>query len=299
VVEAQSRRDASYFPDVPVVLEDGTTVRFPDLLKGKLVVISFFYTNCPDLCPLTTARLARIKDELGDAVGRDVFFLSLSVDPAHDTPELVKAYAEAFDAGPGWHFVTGRPEDMTAITYKLGDRSQEQGLNGHRNEILITYEPSGEWARSSALGELDSVVTAIHDMDPTWRAQVHLPTAQATGDRAYMVSTARPGQALFTKLCAACHTVGGGDRVGPDLRGVTARREHDWLTTFIANPIKMLAKKDPAALELAQRFPGVRMPFLGLSPGDIADLIAYLDSETTRQSASARDGAATSQHRHD
>src|ERR687883_690136 len=121
---AQSRRNATYLPDVPVVLEDGTTVRFHDLIKDKLVVISFFYTNCPDLCPLTTARLARVKDKLGDAVGRDIFFLSLSVDPAHDTPALVKAYAEAFDAGPGWHFVTGRPEDINAITSKLGDRSQ-------------------------------------------------------------------------------------------------------------------------------------------------------------------------------
>jgi hypothetical protein len=78
----------------------------------------------PDLCPILTARLAEVRDKLGDAVGRDILFVSMSVDPEHDTPQVLKAYAEAFEAGaPGWQFVTGLPQDINAINAKFGDRS--------------------------------------------------------------------------------------------------------------------------------------------------------------------------------
>src|SRR5215510_8513901 len=71
-----------YIPNLPVVTQDGKTVRFyDDLVKGKIVIISFIYTSCTDICPLTTARLSLLEDRLGELVGRDVFMLSMSVDP--------------------------------------------------------------------------------------------------------------------------------------------------------------------------------------------------------------------------
>src|SRR5690349_17448628 len=86
-----------YIPNLPVVTQDGKTVRFyDDLVKGKIVIISFIYTSCTDICPLTTARLAQLEDKLGDVVGRDVFILSMSVDPENDTPQRLKEYSEAF-----------------------------------------------------------------------------------------------------------------------------------------------------------------------------------------------------------
>ena len=88
--------------------------------------------------------------------------------------------------------------------------------------------------------------------------------------------SSQPGQALFKKMCAPCHTIGVGDRVGPDLRGVTARRDKPWLEEFIQNPSKMRAKNDPTALALAAEYPAVRMPAVGLAPADAADLISYL-----------------------
>jgi protein SCO1/2 len=57
--------------------------------------------------------------------------VSISIDPVTDTPEKLKEYAEAFQAGPGWSFLTGKPEDMEAIRYKLGERSAK--LTEHRN----------------------------------------------------------------------------------------------------------------------------------------------------------------------
>src|SRR5262245_18271928 len=136
-VEAQSRRlGDGYFPNLPVVTHEGKTLRFyDDLLKGKIVVINFIYTSCQDICPIATARLAQVEEKLGDKVGRDVFVISMTVDPAHDTPEQLNEYAKAFSAGPVWTFVTGKPEDVRAVNYKLVERSTS--LCEHRNEIVV------------------------------------------------------------------------------------------------------------------------------------------------------------------
>src|SRR5262249_25566341 len=76
------RRGANYFPNLPVVTQDGKTLKFyDDVIKDKIVLISFVYTNCPDICPLATARIAQVEDKLGDMVGRDIFFISMTVDP--------------------------------------------------------------------------------------------------------------------------------------------------------------------------------------------------------------------------
>jgi protein SCO1 len=77
-----SLKDPRYFPNLPVVNQDGKTLRFyDDAIKGKIVLINFMFTGCSALCPLTTARLAEVQDKLGGRVGRDIFFYSISLDP--------------------------------------------------------------------------------------------------------------------------------------------------------------------------------------------------------------------------
>ncbi|MBV9195798.1 MAG: SCO family protein, partial [Solirubrobacterales bacterium] len=270
-----SRWGETYIPNLPVTTQGGETLRFyDDLIRDKVVVISFIFTSCPDLCPLTTARLAEVRDMLGDAVGRDIFFISLTVDPEHDTPERMKAFADAFHAeGPGWRFVTGRPEDINLINRRFGDRSAERGLSDHRNEIVIGNGATGDWTRNSALGDLEEVVRDIRSMDPKRRDETR-PAGQAGGiDQVHTLSQ-RPGEVLFRKLCSSCHTIGVGDRAGPDLRGVTGRRDAGWLTRFITNPPKARASGDPGLAAVAAGFPGVRMPRLGLTEDDAADLVA-------------------------
>src|SRR5215813_3526900 len=300
-VEAQSRRlGEGYFPNLPVVTHEGKTLRFyDDLLKGKIVVINFIYTSCQDICPIATARLAQVEDKLGEQMGRDYFFISMTVDPEHDTPERLKEYADAFGAGPGWFFVTGRPDDIRAINYKLGERSRS--LSEHRNEIVLGNEPQGQWQRDNVFGDLDRVATAIRNMNPKWRDEVRTVPNSPLGNTGLQMSN-QPGEALFTKICAPCHTIGVGDRVGPDLRGVTQRRDHAWLSNFIQNPARMLAQKDPVALELAAKFPAVHMPVLGLAEADAADLINYLEVLNARLeeggASSPQAGAAPAGHDH-
>jgi protein SCO1 len=262
-----------YFPNANVTTQDGRTLQFyDDLIKDKIFVISFLFTTCKDFCPLAAARLAELQEKLGDSMGRDVFFYSISVDPETDTPERLKRYADTFRAGRGWLFLTGKPEEIKAIRYKLGDRSGV--LSEHRNEILLGNGATGEWARNNVLADLDSLVFAVRGMDPSWRPEAAV--RRTDPKPLHFDFTAHPGQALYKRLCAGCHTVGRGDRVGPDLAGVTGRRDRDWLVSFISDPEKMRLQKEPAALALADRFPAVRMPAMGVSKADAADLLTYI-----------------------
>jgi len=162
---AQGRRwGDGYIPNLPVITQHGETLRFyDDVIKGRIVVINFIYTTCPDICGLTTARLTQAEDKLGDVVGRDIFFVSLTVDPENDTPEKLKEYADAFHIGPGWLFLTGKPGDIRAINDRLGQRSPD--LREHRQEIVLGNDAMGVWARNSVMVDLDRFVMDVRGMD--------------------------------------------------------------------------------------------------------------------------------------
>jgi protein SCO1/2 len=89
-----------------------------------------------------------------------------------------------------------------------------------------------------------------------------------------------PGQYVFATHCAACHTVGHGDKIGPDLLGVTTARNGDWLKRFIQSPDKVIAEKDPAALALFKQYKQVRMPNLRLADGDVMAILKFLQEES-------------------
>ena len=98
---------------------------------------------------------------------------------------------------------------------------------------------------------------------------------------------AEAGNKIFQEKCTACHTLGKGPLVGPDLKGVTARRPREWLTQWIAAPDAMLAKKDPVATELLHQFRDVPMPNQGLSTSEVTAVLAYLETETAAAQPSA------------
>ncbi len=101
--------NGDYFTNIKLVDQDGKTVRFyNDLIKDKVVAINFIFTHCGDSCPLETANLSKVKNLLGDRVGKDIFFYSISIDPDHDTPKVLKAYSKNFGAGLGWRFLSGK-----------------------------------------------------------------------------------------------------------------------------------------------------------------------------------------------
>lgn len=134
------------FPNVPLTTQDGREVRFyDDLLKGKVVLINFMYTTCQAQCPTNTRNLAQVQDVLGERVGRDVFLISITVDPEHDTPAALKAYADRYHARPGWSFVTGGRGDLDTIRRRFGIPDNDD-LSQHTGMLIYGNEPYGRWA---------------------------------------------------------------------------------------------------------------------------------------------------------
>ncbi len=277
-VSADGRWGANYFPNVPLTTQDGATVHFyDDLLKGKAVAINLIYTQCKDECPLETARLVQVQRLLGDRVGKDIFFYSISIDPKRDTPEVLKAYAEKFHVGPGWLFLTGKEEDIKLVARKLGlsRRGDAADRDGHSAILMIGDEAAGQWMRNSAVDNPRFLAVTIKNFLGGWNDR--------NAGKSY--AEARPllfdkGSYLFRTRCGACHTVGEGDGVGPDLLGVTTRRERAWLTRWLAAPDQMLAEQDPIATELLARYKNVPMPNLRLGEGDVAALIEYMETRS-------------------
>jgi protein SCO1/2 len=298
---AASAWGANYFPNSELTTQDGKVVHFyDDMLKGKAVAINLIYTRCTANCPLETAKLAQVQRVLKDRVGKDIFFISISIDPKHDTPEAMKKYMQKFHVGPGWTFLTGKKEDVREISHKLGLSSMTDAANrdGHQPSLMIGYVPTGAWMLNSAVDNprfLAGVMTKF--LDGAMRrdgalAQASVanvapqpaPTAEEAGERA------DPGQLTFISKCSACHTLGAGDSVGPDLVNIAQRRDRVWLTNYLLEPDRMLAQHDPIAMSLFEKYQTVRMPNLGLSLENVDQILKYISKESRAQTehASAR-----------
>lgn len=291
-------RHANYFPNTELITQDGKKVHFyDDLIKDKIVAITMIYTQCKYNCPLETARMRQVQKELGDHAGKDIFFISISLDPEHDTPEVLHDYAEMYNAGPGWTFLTGKKADIAALSKKLGLDTpvSPEYLDGHTPALLIGNEKTGQWMEESAGDNPRFLAVQIESLLPyqarSTTVQAQAPAAQAQPE-AHGKETAQlqtwklnPGRYLFARECAACHTIGHGDKIGPDLQGVTNVRPDKWLHEFIGEPDKKLDAKDPIAMALYERYKHLRMPNLTLTPEDVDTIVKFLKSEDTAPGA--------------
>jgi protein SCO1 len=278
--KADSQWGETHFPNVELITQDGKKVHFyDDLIKGKVVAIELMYTSCKYNCPLETARLAQLQKLLGDRMGKDVFFYSITIEPEHDTPEVLKAYAEKYHVGPGWLFLTGREADIKLISRRLGLDSlpNANDPDGHTPSLLIGNEGTGLWMRNSALDNIKFIALKIEQMMGYTAQAVDIGAANRS--EAIKLNIDK-GQYLFATRCAACHTIGNGDKVGPDLVGVTSARDLAWLRRMITEPDKLIEDKDPLATALFKKYRGIRMPRLGLPEADVNTLIEYMKTQT-------------------
>jgi cytochrome oxidase Cu insertion factor (SCO1/SenC/PrrC family) len=150
-------------PDVELLDQDGRKVHFyTDLVKGRTVAINFIFTTCTTICPPLGATFARVQKELGDKVGRDVRFISISVDPATDTPERLKAWGAKFHAGDGWTFVTGNKPQVDELLSALGASSARR--EDHSPTVLIGNDAHGNWTRTYGLANTSQLVQIIDDI---------------------------------------------------------------------------------------------------------------------------------------
>jgi protein SCO1/2 len=165
-IMARGRIRETYFPNVPLITQDGEKVNFyKDLVEGKVVTFNFFYTKCEDVCPMVTANLAKVQRLLGDRVGRDIHMYSFTLSPAHDTPQVIKKYADSYSAKPGWTFLTGEPADLELLRRKLGftnsDPALDQDKTQHIGNVRYGNEPLTLWGTCAGMVHAEWIVKEI------------------------------------------------------------------------------------------------------------------------------------------
>lgn len=307
---------ANYFPNVELVTQDGKKVRFyDDLIKDKVFAINFIYTECKDSCPMETAALRNVQKALGDRMGRDVFFYSISLDAGRDNPKVLKAYAEKYHAGPGWMFLSGRKADVNKITHILGmDRKDgvvSKTVQDHNINILMGNEKGGQWIKRSPFDETAALVRILGarmqsgrtlpanglvkpavapEVDAARAASVSSGTAQPQAEAPTVASTEvldptkeSAGEKLFYDRCYNCHRMetAEADDIGPGLAGVVQRRDRNWLKRWIKAPDALLEAKDPLALQLFKQYNGVYMPNIRLTDAEVEAVIQYMEGVRT------------------
>jgi protein SCO1/2 len=288
----------NYFPNVVLTDQDGKKHRFyDDLLRDKIVTINFMFTTCKDICPLDTANLLRVQELLGDRVGKDFFMYSISIDPENDSPEALKRYMETYGVKPGWKFLTGRKEDVDLLISKLAMRVSTPGKpQDHDTSIRLGNERLGQWIKRSVFD--DPKVLANLMTDTLTNFDVSLAKTHKAYGEAKEIKLNSRGEYLFRTRCQACHTIGGGDRLGPDLANVVTSRPREWLRRWLKEPDKMLEEGDPVATALKAQFRNLPMPNFSFGDKEVDSLIEYMSAmdEKRAQDEAAKEGAAKQLH---
>jgi protein SCO1/2 len=159
-------------PNVALLTHTGQKVRFyDDLIKDKKVVLNFIYATCKGICVPVTSRLVQVQKMLGGRVGRDIFFYSITLEPEEDTPEILQRYAETHRAGPGWLFLTGKPDDIETLRRSLGfidlDPIKDADTTNHVGMVRYGVEAEMRWGACPGLSSPDHILRSIlWDLEP-------------------------------------------------------------------------------------------------------------------------------------
>ncbi len=157
-VDAGAARE--YFTDLPLLTHQGEGVRFfSDVLADRVVLISGFYTNCTSVSPRQNLILSRLQVALGDRLGREVVIVSITIDPKRDDVDTVATYAEVFRPRDGWIFLTGKPENVDWVNYKLGQYLEN--LEDHKGTYLLGNLATGLWKKAPSHARTDDLYREI------------------------------------------------------------------------------------------------------------------------------------------
>ena len=133
--------------------------------SGKVVLVTFVYTTCPDVCPLFSAHFAAIQRALNEEKRENYLLLSISTDPKRDTPAKMKAYAEAFKADvKHWQFLTGSQKDLSEVWKKFGVNVKDHGHGQIQHTNLTTLIDAKGMRRVDYYGDKWLVKEVLKDI---------------------------------------------------------------------------------------------------------------------------------------
>lgn len=148
--------------DVPLLDQDGESVRFQDVVQDRIVVMDFVFTTCTTVCPVLSAIFTGVQTKLGDALQNDVRLVSISIDPVRDTPARLKAYGARHRAGPSWTWLTGDAEDVKRALEGLGAYSPD--FQRHTPMILVGDARSARWYRFFGFPSEERIVETVKEL---------------------------------------------------------------------------------------------------------------------------------------
>lgn len=162
---------ATPFPNVTLYTHEGEAVKFyDDLIRDKVVAINMMYAQCAGICPKATANLVQVQEMLGERAGRDVFMYSITLQPDLDSPKGLKQYADRHGIKPGWKFLTGAPEDIELVRYRLGFFDREVALDSvkenHTGMVRIGNDALNRWSMAASLSDPQQIMATINHLDP-------------------------------------------------------------------------------------------------------------------------------------
>ena len=159
-----------HFPNPTLLTQDNERVAFyDDLMKGKIVLVNFFYVECTGICPAATANLIKVQEMLGARAGRDVFMYSITLKPLEDRPPQLKMYQEMHSIKPGWTLLTGSVEDCELLRRRLGfadiDPVVDRDTANHIGVVLIGNERIDSWMACPVQSDPKQIVKSVSWMD--------------------------------------------------------------------------------------------------------------------------------------
>lgn len=177
--QSQAPQDAQVnFADVPLLDQDGRELRLKeDLVGDHIVVMGFVYTSCTTVCPVVSAIMQKLQKQLGERVGQEVQLISLSIDPLRDTPERLREFADRYQAGPGWNWLTGKSEAVADTLKGLG--TWTANYQDHPPLIMVGDGRSQQWTRFYGFPDPNVLLARVDELSA---AREHSTHAQADHD---------------------------------------------------------------------------------------------------------------------
>ena len=156
-------------PAFALTAQDGRRLSLSEL-RSKVVMVTFICTSCADACPLLTAKMAGLQDNLGADFASRVFFISITVDPEGDTPKVLARYAQAYGANLfGWAFLTTTPDEIRAVARQYGIYSKKHAAGDVDHTFLTSLVDQHGTLRVQSMGTRFDSDELRHDVQSLLR----------------------------------------------------------------------------------------------------------------------------------
>ena len=152
-----------YFTDVELINQNGERMRlYSDVLRNHVVIVNAFFATCQGSCLPMNRNLEKLQATFKERMGKDLYIVSISVDPTVDTPQSLKEYAKKLDSPPGRLFLTGKKENVDWALYKLGHYVEQR--EQHTSVFIIGNERTGLWKKAFGLAQPDELIKIVESV---------------------------------------------------------------------------------------------------------------------------------------